>query len=500
MKWNLAANTMRMTGRIFGLAALVAATGCGGEAGEAGTPGEDGLAGVDGADGVNGVNGEDGVGAPGEPGAPGAPGADGADGADGVGEVGPAGPAGPVRPAVLLDARIPGWLPANVERLNELLEQHGSASPGYDATLRPVAIFDWDNTVIKNDIGDATMIWMIRNAKILQPAGYDWLSTNPNLSAAAVAALNTACDAIALPEQPLPTDSNTACADELFHAYYNGRVAPGVAPAADAWLPGPAANAVVTLTINQPYAWLAQLQAGYTPDEIRDFARAAWQENSSAPLGATQTVGTASVTGYTRIYEPIRDLIGALDANGFEVWIVTASPQYVVDAVAEELVGVPAWRVIGIRTTVVGGVTTSLFQGCGGVPDGNTSMITFDEGKRCWINKVIFREPEATQLAPNLDPARRAVFVAGDSDTDIAMIKDASVLKLAINRNKTQLMCNAYSNLDGRWLVQPMFLSPKGPKAGGYSCDTALDAAGAPIVDEAGDPMAHQEDTVSALP
>ncbi|MBI4956865.1 MAG: hypothetical protein HY908_32915 [Myxococcales bacterium] len=84
------------------------------------------------------------------------------------------------------------------------------------------------------------------------------------------------------------------------------------------------------------------------------------------------------------------------------------------------------------------------------------------------------------------------VFVAGDSDTDIAMLKDATYLKLAINRNKTEIMCNAYSNASGKWLVQPMCIFPKDPKSTPYPCSTATDPAGNLIVDEQGNPMADQ--------
>jgi hypothetical protein len=69
--------------------------------------------------------------------------------------------------------------------------------------------------------------------------------------------------------------------------------------------------------------------------------------------------------------------------------------------------------VIGIRTTLQAGRTTYTLEPCGAGLAQN-SIITFDEGKRCWINKVIFGEPEANQLAVNTDPAKRPVFVAAE--------------------------------------------------------------------------------------
>ena len=71
---------------------------------------------------------------------------------------------------------------------------------------------------------------------------------------------------------------------------------------------------------------------------------------------------------------------------------------------------------------------TPNLQGCGTIADGANTMITFDEGKRCWINKVIFKQAAASQAVTNPDPAKRQVFAAGDSDTDIAFLKDATEL------------------------------------------------------------------------
>ena len=88
--------------------------------------------------------------------------------------------------------------------------QTGYESATFDPAERPVAIFDWDNTVVKNDIGDATFFWMLENDKILQPQGKVWSATSPNLTAAALTSLNTACDSLAVAGAPLPTRSSTS--------------------------------------------------------------------------------------------------------------------------------------------------------------------------------------------------------------------------------------------------------------------------------------------------
>ncbi|HZH74790.1 MAG TPA: haloacid dehalogenase-like hydrolase [Archangium sp.] len=416
------------------------------------------------------------------------------------GPTGPQGPEGPAgadetpRPVRLLDDKVGRWLPENRTRLNELIQAQGIASASFDPRNRPVAVFDWDNTVVKNDLGDATFFWMLRHDKVLQPPNRDWATTSKNLTTPARAALNAACDAAAQPGQPLPTSTPAAatCADELVSIYNNGRTRAGEA----AW------DKQLTLTTNTAYAWVAQLQAGYTPEELRAFARSAYAENAYNPPGTTQTVGnTTGLTYHVRVYDEMVDLVETLQDNGFDVWVLTASPQFVVDAVSEELTGIKPNRVIGIRlVTDAQGRVTPRIQGCGTVADGADTLITYDQGKRCWINKVIFRQPVEQQLARQPDASKRQVFAAGDSDTDLSFVQDATHLKLAINRARVQLMCNAYANRGGQWLVQPMFVNPRA-KAANYPCTTALDAAGQPIVDEAGNRFTQDyEDRVFALP
>nr|BFE51080.1 hypothetical protein GCM10017745_45070 [Saccharothrix mutabilis subsp. capreolus] len=102
-----------------------------------------------------------------------------------------------------LDRTLP-WHGENRESLQALLDAHCGRKPG----RRPVAAFDWDHSVIRNDVGDATVFWLLRNNKVLQPPGRDWRATSAYLTDAGATALRAACGA-AEPGTPLVTSART---------------------------------------------------------------------------------------------------------------------------------------------------------------------------------------------------------------------------------------------------------------------------------------------------
>jgi hypothetical protein len=244
------------------------------------------------------------------------------------------------------------------------------------------------------------------------------------------------------------------------------------------------------------YAWANQLLAGYTERQVAGFAAAARAENLAAPVGTLQQVGTKQVTGWVRYYDQQRDLIAVLKRAGFDVRIITASPQTVVQVWGRSL-GIAPDEVVGIDSRTRNGKRTYDIRGCGGSAD--NTVITYLDGKRCFVNQDILGVRGAK--AYDLQPAdRRQKFGAGDSDTDATFVRDATGLRLAVNRQKTELMCRAYANADGRWLVQPMFIEPRGQKPTPYPCSTAgyvnPDGSKAPLRDDAGNVVPDQVDSV----
>ncbi|MFD8549421.1 haloacid dehalogenase-like hydrolase [Streptomyces sp. NPDC059649] len=378
-----------------------------------------------------------------------------------------------------------GWYGDNRAKLQKMIDEQGSCA-GSDGT-RPVATFDWDNTVVKNDISDATLAWMLKHDKVLRPAS--WKATNKWLTEDAAAALTKACGTSVPAGRPLPTSTDTDCTDEILDVYNDEKTSGGKEAFAGEW------NHRRTVP---SYVWITQLFAGHTPQALTSYAAEARKENLAAPIGTEQTVGTHKWAGYIRYYEQQRDLIGTLKKAGFDVYIVSASAEPLVRAWAPG-VGIDRDHVIGIRNIVSHGRLTTGVQGCGDVKDTNGEVLTYMDGKRCWINQEIFHVKGAKAWQQQ-DRAHRAAFAAGDAETDVTFVGDATAGHLAINRNKTELMCRAYDNADHRWLVNPMFIEPKKHKTDPYPCASAgyvrPDGTLGPIHRADGSVIPDQQDTV----
>ncbi|MFJ6577092.1 haloacid dehalogenase-like hydrolase [Streptomyces sp. NPDC091368] len=392
-----------------------------------------------------------------------------------------ANPAATVRPCPELSKDL-AWYGDNREALQDFIDENGSCS----GARGRLALFDWDNTVIKNDVGDATTFWMLRNGKVRQPSRGDWTTTSRYLTQPAATALKAACGPAAAPGRPLPTGSDTDCADEILSVYSEGETTAG----------DTAFSGYDHRRMEPSYAWAAQLLSGYSADEVKRFARQARAENLAAPEGTEQRVGTKNVTGWARYYPQQKNLISTLQRAGFDVRIVSASAQPVVEVWAEG-VGLGPQQVTGVKTLSAGGRLTPRLADCGGAA--KDSVIPYIEGKRCFVNQNLLHVKGADAF--RRQPAsQRQVFGAGDSDTDVTFVGDATKARLVLNRNKPELMCRSYFNSDGKWLVNPMFIGAKPQLPAAYPCSTAgftrPDGAKSPVVDTDGRIIPDQQDRV----
>ncbi|MET9407750.1 haloacid dehalogenase-like hydrolase [Streptomyces sp. NPDC002935] len=381
-----------------------------------------------------------------------------------------------------------GWYGDNRARLQEVIDARGTCAGGTRDGGRPVAAFDWDNTVTKNDVTDATVSWALRHDGILRPAS--WKATSEWLTDAADRALTAACGTRVPVGAPLPTATRPRCADEILEIREAGRTMSGAAAFAGHWNH--------RRTVPQ-YAWVPQLFAGHTPAELSSYARRARAEALAAPIGSTRTLGTHTVPAYVRHYDRQRDLIRTLRRAGFDVYIVSAGSEPVTE-VWSRGIGIDAAHTIAIRSVLDRhGRITTRNQGCGGTPASRGETIPYIDGKRCWINQEIYGVRGAAAWQRQ-DARHRTVIAAGDADTDVTFVGDATGAHLVLNRNKGELMCRAYDDADGRWLVNPMFIEPLPRKQALYPCSTsaytAPDGATGPVRRRDGSVVPDLADTV----
>ena len=133
-----------------------------------------------------------------------------------------------------------------------------------------------------------------------------------------------------------------------------------------------------------------------------------------------------------KIFAPMRDLVGLLQDNGFEVWVVTGSPQVLYQGFLSEQLGIPMTHVVGVHSIIRDGIVT----------DELVQPVTQDHGKTEAIETVV-------QACP--------LLVAGNSRGDKEMIEHSCGLRMIVNPDEhvapdQELSIADYAAQQG-WLV-----------------------------------------------
>lgn len=379
------------------------------------------------------------------------------------------------------------WYGDNAERIQRAIDERGRCGPHHrSGGPKPYAVFDFDNTLIKNDISDQTIFWMLRHDKILQPPRRDWRATSRYMTDAGADALRAACGHLAKPGRPLPTSTDAECADEILSVRKEQTTTSGEE----------VFGGYDHRVMEAMYAWVGQIMQGYTPAQVRHLASQARTAALKAPVGATQRVGSSDEVAWIRYYPEMQDLVRTLKRAGIEPWIVSASPKEFADVWGSGL-GIDRAHTIGVSQLTTRGRLNGHLESCGGRT--GDSIMTYVDGKRCFINQRVLgiRGPRALEPAPR---HLRPVVSGGDATTDVSMLRDATGVHVVLNRNGAELMCHAYDDADGRWAVNPMFIQPRPKQAEPYPCSTTAytDAAGdpGPVLRDDGTVIPDQEDTV----
>ncbi len=139
-----------------------------------------------------------------------------------------------------------------------------------------------------------------------------------------------------------------------------------------------------------------------------------------------------------KIFTPMRQLLRRFKKAGWEVWVVTATTEWIVDRFIEREYRIPANRVIGVRTIVYNGRITDKMAG----------PVTDEEGKVVAIDTFIKARP---------------LVVLGNSMGDVAMMKVAKEAAIVVNPEpKLRKIAT-----DHGWLIESMhdLVLPNAPHA-----------------------------------
>jgi phosphoserine phosphatase len=320
-------------------------------------------------------------------------------------------PAPPTSVTAALPAdALPGAWEADVRtNLAKLIGEVGKGGARYSADKPPVAVFDFDNTMVQGDIGRSFFDWMILQRKIkFNDAIFTALPDDRRAEIRdAVNALNK------LPEAKQAESVELQKLRKLMHRSYWGLCH------SESW--------------EKCFPWQVRFYAGYTPRELAEMAVGVFEKEqkrpvASEPIKAGPDDPEPGITGVgLRVHEEMRSLIRLLRERGFQVWVVTAGPQYVVEGAARSF-GVDADHVLGMRTTLEGGKITTTMD----------PPPTFRTGKVKAIERFIGARP---------------VLAFGDSWTDAEMLAAAEHAVL-IDRGYADLKKKAQ---ESGWWIQPAF-------------------------------------------
>jgi len=269
---------------------------------------------------------------------------------------------------------------------------------------RGSAIFDCDGTLIKGDIGEAMFHRQIERFWFRVSPASVWPDHPAHEELAALYKLLRT-----MPEDVRAASVEFSAFAEILIAWYVDQIRDGL--------------------VAKACTDIVRLFTGFTTEEVRTLARTVWELELASPM-EQRRVGNIMVPSGIRYLRPSLELLRELQRRDFELWVISGSNRWSVEAVFAPL-GVPPERVIGIELQERDGILTPQE-----------------------ITPVPIREEKVTALRRrNPSPP---LLVASDSKNDIPLFREAQELKVRINSRKrdTEDFFRSYGTpLDQTWVL-----------------------------------------------
>ena len=297
-----------------------------------------------------------------------------------------------------------GWSPEVYARLMSALS---SASPGED-----FAAFDFDNTCIWGDLGDACYDGLVARMALSWDSPQLWALLEPEDDPQGLRARVARAQA-APPERRWQDDDFLAYMGHMGRLYRDHDARHGH---------------------DHAYRWVVQVMAGMTPERVLQIAREVYQEHLTWPLSSIELTDPRSGERWSmlrgvRVCAQIVELMQAMRALQIEVWIVTASCELWIQPMAQACFGVEPAQVVG---------NVLLPQA-----DGRLSAQL--------LEPVTYRQGKPPRALARRGSSRLPHMALGDAMTDLELLESAA-LPVVLDRGQLQLRQIARSR---GWAIQP---------------------------------------------
>lgn len=281
-----------------------------------------------------------------------------------------------------------GWTQTTHTKLESLL----SGPPG-------LAAFDFDNTLIRGDLGEAVMYYILLQGLIAADLPEFWQEAeHPAVSTSEIETWKQLWKNYAAQE------------DEASY----GKLAEGLIRAYD--------SIAEKNGLEAAYRWTRVLFCGMPERDLAGLARHVFTENQMPDL-APLIVRGKQIDISIRIRKPLKNLVKTFIEAGWDVRIVTASPECTIQEAAP-LFGIDPVKVRGMRLEIQNDLLMPRI----------IEPMTFDTGKVRALR-------ETTQ--------EKLRFAAGDSFTDLGLLLEAEN-RLLVDRGNAKL--RALGEEHGFWI------------------------------------------------
>ncbi|MBM2845178.1 MAG: lppF [Bacteroidetes bacterium] len=287
-----------------------------------------------------------------------------------------------------------------LSQLDSFLTTHASRSPDSP----PVAVFDCDGTIIQADVGEAMFYFQLEHFLFRVSPASLWPDFPKQDE------LNNLYESIvALPQEKRTQDRRFPSFAEMMIDWYFDQLAEGATEKA--------------------CSDIVRLWAGFSRTEIHQVASATLTQELASPV-SQRTIGRATLPKGIRYIQQVVDLFRRLQRRGFDLWAVSGSNQWSVEAVFQRL-GLPADHAIGIDLLEFDGELTSQVR----------APVPVLGGKVLALQHRITKQP---------------LIVVSDSTYDIPLFEFSAGLKILVkpqDANNDDFFRKGNIRKDTSWLV-----------------------------------------------